>query len=157
MQFVDKYRWPIIAGIIVVLLGVTLYLGGNKDTNKADNSKDSSQTAEEKKAEEQKAKEEAAQTGKATVTAEAGDSYTVLARHAVAQYSKDAGVEVTPAQAVAAETFLTQDANAPELEVGQKVTVNKADVANAVKKAQALSADEQAAWEVYVPYVDFNA
>ncbi|MCA9338229.1 hypothetical protein KC949_01610 [Candidatus Saccharibacteria bacterium] len=157
MQFVDKYRWPIIAGIIVVLLGVTLYLGGNKDTDKADSNKESSQTAEQKQAEEQKAKEEAAKTGETTVTAAEGDSYTVLSRHAVAQYAKDAGVTVTPAQAVAAETFLTQDANAPELEVGQKVTVNKADVANAVKKAQALSADEQAAWEVYVPYVDFNA
>lgn len=158
MQLVDKYRWPIIAGIIVVLLGVTLYLGGKSDdTNKAEDDKKSSQTAEQKSEAEQKAKEEAAQKGEVSVTASAGDSYTGVVRGAITAYLKDSGVKATAAQRIAAETFLTQDAGAPVLEIGQKVTVQKDDVANAVKKATSLSASDLAAWEVYVPNVVFES
>lgn len=157
MQIVDKYRWPIIAGIIVVLLGVTLYLGGDSDTKKADDNKSSTQTKAEKSEAEQKAKEQAAKTGQATYTAESGDSYTELARQTVTAYTTDAGVDLTAAQRIAAETYLTQDAEAPYLEIGDKVTINKSDVAAAVQKATSLSADEIAAWEVYVPYVVFEA
>lgn len=88
-----------------------------------------------------------------TFTAEDGDSYTVFARRAVQSYTKTEGVKLQSSQIIAAETMLAQDAGSPLLDVGQKVTIKTTDVHNAVKKAQALSAEDLAAWETYVPYV----
>lgn len=90
-----------------------------------------------------------------SLTAEDGASYTVIARQIVQEYAKLKDLSLTKAQIIAAETMLTQDAGAPLLDVGQKVTIKTTAVHNAVTKARALSADEIAAWETYVPYVQF--
>lgn len=89
-------------------------------------------------------------------TARAGDSYSVLARKAVQTYGIVNKVNLSQAQIVAAETFLTVGAGSPELIEGQKVTLNVSDVKSAVEKAQKLTAEEKAAWQTYVPYVDFD-
>ncbi|MCB9820143.1 hypothetical protein H6796_02500 [Candidatus Nomurabacteria bacterium] len=86
-----------------------------------------------------------------TYTVGQGESYTMLARQAVSAMS----YKLTSAERIAAETKLSQDVGAPMLDVGQKVTLKKADVDKAVKWAQGLSAADKAAWETYVPYVQF--
>lgn len=86
-------------------------------------------------------------------TAQSGDSYTLFARHAIQGYAKAQGLKLKAAQIIAAETTLAQDAGSPFLDVGQKVSLKTTAVHAAVAKAQALNAEELAAWETYVPYV----
>ena len=89
-------------------------------------------------------------------TARQGDSYTVLARKAVQTYGIREKVRLSLAQIVAAETFLTNDAGSPSLVVGQKVSFSPDTVHSAMTKAQNLNAAQLAAWQTYVPYVDFD-
>ena len=85
-----------------------------------------------------------------------GDNYSVLSRKAVQTYGYNEKVKITNAQVVAAETFLTSDAGFPDLNEGQKVDFTTAKIKAAVDKASKLTAAEQALWQTYVPYVDFN-
>lgn len=89
-------------------------------------------------------------------TAQAGDSYTKIARKAVQTYGWNKNVSLSQAQIVAAETFLTADAGFPALNEGQTVELTEEAVDGAVKKAQALDEAGQARWEKYVKFVDFN-
>ena len=95
--------------------------------------------------------EAAVSTTDFTATAVAGDSYTGMARQAVAK--ADGGLSA--AQKVAAETFLTEVAGFPRLEIGQAVTIKASDVAQAVTRAKALTASELAAWEYWAGMVRF--
>lgn len=89
-------------------------------------------------------------------TAQVGDSYTALARKAVQTYGKTAGINLSKAQIVAAETMLTQEAKSPYLNQKQKVKVEVLDVASVVQKVLKMSKSEEEAWVVYVSGVDFN-
>ncbi len=89
-------------------------------------------------------------------TAQAGDSFTKIARKAVQTYGWNKSVNLSQAQIVAAETFLTSDAGFPAINEGEKVELSEADVEAAVKKAQELDEAAEARWERYVAYVDFN-
>lgn len=89
-------------------------------------------------------------------TAQEGDTYSQIARKAVQTYGIRENVKLTPAEIIFAETNLTQQAGSPVLEVGQKVTLEKSSIKEWVQKAEKLTDEEQAAWQVYVPYVDFN-
>ena len=89
-------------------------------------------------------------------TAQPGDSYTKMARKAIQTYGVNTKTNLSGAQIIFAETNLTIVAGSPELEIGQKVTISKATVKEWVEKAQKLTTEEKAAWQVYVPYVDFN-
>lgn len=91
-----------------------------------------------------------------TYAAQEGDSYSQLARKAFQTYGITEKVKLSQAQIVYAETELTQSANSPLLEVGQKVNIKKSDVKSIVEKAQKLDATTIAAWQAYVPYVDFD-
>ena len=162
MEVIEKYKWLVVTGVAVIALGGLLVINSNETVN-IDSDDKTTITKEEKtkkdaaaKAEEAMKMEQEASHGTNTYTARAGDSYTVLARKAVQAYAKDAGTNVSRAQIIAAETFLTQDANAPLLEIGQNVTLDKSVVSKAVKSAQALTSSELAAWQVYVPYVNFD-
>ena len=88
--------------------------------------------------------------------AQPGDSYTVLARKAIQIYGINNDVNLSGAQIVFAETNLTLEAGSPILNEGQKVDFSDEHVKNWVEKASKLSDAEQAAWEYYVPYVNFN-
>lgn len=88
--------------------------------------------------------------------AQEGDTYSQIARKAVQTYGIRENVKLTPAEIIFVETNLTQQAGSPMLEVGQKVALEKSSIKDWVKKAEKLNEEEQAAWQVYVPYVNFN-
>ena len=73
-------------------------------------------------------------------TAKSGDSYTALARDAIAQYAKAKKIEVTAAQQLQAEVELVNAAGAPLLEIGQSVSITKDAVAQALQVAGAVAA-----------------
>lgn len=73
-------------------------------------------------------------------TAKSGDSYTALARDAIAQYAKAKDIEVTAAQQLQAEVELVNAAGAPLLDIGQTVSIAKDAVAQALQTAGAVAA-----------------
>lgn len=88
--------------------------------------------------------------------AQAGDSYSVLARKAVQTYGIETGANLSGAQIVFAETHLTQAAGSLALNEGQDVSIDKDDVKQIVQDAQELSDSEETAWDYYVQFVDFD-
>lgn len=72
-------------------------------------------------------------------TAKSGDSYTALARDAIAQYAKAKKIEVTAAQQLLAEVELVNAAGAPLLDIGQSVSITKDAVAQALQVAGAVA------------------
>ena len=88
--------------------------------------------------------------------AQAGDSYSLMARKAVQTYGAKNQVQLSLAQIMYAETMMTQEAGSPLLNEGQQVSVKESIVKQWVEKAKALSAEEQAAWEPYTHFADFN-
>ncbi|UTX51093.1 hypothetical protein KI440_02715 [Candidatus Saccharibacteria bacterium TM7i] len=88
--------------------------------------------------------------------ARVGDSYTAMVRSAITLYIKSQGISLSPAQRVAAETFLTQKAGAPLLSQAQRVTISADDVKAAVDQAQSLTNDELAVWDVFADQVDWD-
>lgn len=79
-----------------------------------------------------------------------GESYTTMARRAVASVDGN----LSPAERVAAETKLTQDAGGEWLNAGQDLSLTKDTVRAAVDWAKGLSDGEKAAWQ---PYADLVA
>jgi hypothetical protein len=88
--------------------------------------------------------------------AQPGDSYALVARKAVQTYGLKEEVSLSQAQIIYAETHLTLNADSPGLTVGQEVTVDESDVADVVGQAQELSEEQEAAWNAYVRFADFN-
>lgn len=72
-------------------------------------------------------------------TAKSGDSYTALARDAIAQYAKAKTIEVTAGQLLQAEVELVNAAGAPLLDIGQSVSITKDAVAQALQVAGAVA------------------
>lgn len=91
-----------------------------------------------------------------TYTAQSGDSYTKIARKAVQTYGFNTQTDLSQAQIVAAETFLTSEAGFPSISEGEEVVISEEAVKAAVEKAQGLDDAATARWERYVPFVDFN-
>lgn len=89
-------------------------------------------------------------------TAQAGDSYTLMARKALQTYGINNNVDLSLAEIVMAETNMTIQAGQPLLTVGQQVTVPASLVNKWVQQAQAMNAAQEAAWQHYVPGVNFN-
>jgi hypothetical protein len=83
-------------------------------------------------------------------TAETGDSYVSIAREAITQYLDITKTSLTDAQKVAAETFLAQAENWPELDKFQKVIIETSSINSAVSSAKALSAQDQEMWQQFV-------
>ena len=105
-----------------------------KDTAK----KDDSNTQPAAKEEQTEAK--VAPQDSYAYTAKSGDSYTALARDAIAQYAKAKKIEVTAAQQLQAEVELVNAAGAPLLDIGQSVSITKDVVARALQAAGAVAA-----------------
>jgi hypothetical protein len=97
----------------------------------------------------------AAEAGYAYV-AQAGDSYTLMARKAVQTYGLKNKVTLSRAQIVYAETMVTQAAHSPFLNQGQKVTIKESVVKDWVDKAGKLTAAQKRAWTAYTAGVNFN-
>lgn len=89
-------------------------------------------------------------------TAKAGDNYTVLARKAVQTYGLREKVNLKLAQIIAAETMLASAAGFPEINEGQSIKFDPTKVKQVMEDAKKIAGDALAAWEVYVPYVDFD-
>lgn len=83
-------------------------------------------------------------------TVGAGESYTTMARRAVASLDG----KLSAAERVAAETKLTQDAGAELLNLGQDLELSKETVRGAIDWAKGLSDEQKAAWQ---PYADLVA
>lgn len=105
-----------------------------KDTAK----KDDSNTQPAAKEEQPEAK--ATSQDSNAFTAKSGDSYTALARDAIAQYAKAKKIEVTAAQQLQAEVELVNAASAPLLDIGQTVSITKDAVAQALQTAGVVAA-----------------
>lgn len=89
-------------------------------------------------------------------TAQPGDSYSQMARKAVQTYGINNNTRLSLSQIIFAETKITEAAGSPLLNVGEKVTIKKDTVRSWVDQAKRLSAESKAAWDWYVPHVDFN-
>ncbi|HTE22312.1 MAG TPA: hypothetical protein VK674_04705 [Candidatus Limnocylindria bacterium] len=88
--------------------------------------------------------------------AQAGDSYSLMARKAIQTFGLISKTKLSQAQIIFAETHITQEAKSPHLSVEQKVTVKESTVKSWVEKAAKLSAAQQKAWDTYAQYADFN-
>ena len=122
-----------------------------KDTAK----KDDSNTQPAAKEEQTEAK--VAPQDSYAYTAKSGDSYTALARDAIAQYAKAKKIDVTAEQLLQAEVELVNAAGAPLLDIGQTVGITKDAVAQALQTAGAVavtSATEQK--QTNMPTADTN-
>lgn len=88
--------------------------------------------------------------------AQPGDSYSLIARKAVQTYGIINKVNLSEAQIIYIETNLTQLADSPVLNEGQKVQIKTDDIKAWVEKAQKLTDAQEAAWNVYAQNANFN-
>lgn len=105
-----------------------------KDTAKKDDSNTQPAAAEEQP------EPKVTQQDSYAYTAKSGDTYTALARDAIAQYAKANKIEVSAAQQLQAEVELVNAAGAPQLDIGQTVSITKDAVAQALQTAGAVAA-----------------
>jgi hypothetical protein len=89
-------------------------------------------------------------------TAQPGDSYSLMARKAVQTYGKKYKVNLSGAKILFAEAHLALAAGMPYLDLDQKVEMPESLVKQWVDSAQKLSPTEEAAWNYYTQFVDFN-
>ena len=87
--------------------------------------------------------------------AQEGDSYTKIVRKAVQTYGINNKKDIGKARIVAIETKLTESAEWPLLEIGQKVKLEEDTIAKAIENAMKLNDKDLSAWQTYVPFVDF--
>lgn len=153
--------------IILVLVLIGLYLlfsvvSGQNDQENGDNATDDETSQVESPDEDRRDGEAQEETEAATsqnqtvvnetdaaysYTVGAGESYTTIARQAIASLESD----LTSAERVAAETKLATEAASSWLDVGQNVTLEKDTVRVAIDWAKALSDGQKVAWQ---PYAD---
>lgn len=101
-------------------------------------------------------KSQASAAANYTYIAQAGDSYSKIARKAIQTYGIKNKVNLTNSRVIYAETNLTLAANSPRLTEGQKVTISETTVKQWVDKAKALSNDQAAKWAKYTKNVNFD-
>ena len=115
-------------------------------------------TAEQKQAEQadgkksaEKTSEKTADTGAAkkssdafTYTASAGISYTLFAREAVSSVVANQQLQASTTQTLQAEVELTNNAGSPLLDIGQAVTISRADVIAALQHTGVKAATQNA-------------
>lgn len=114
------------------------------------------QQQDQNQQEEQQASDEQANDDAYQYVAQPGDSYTLMARKAIQTYGINNDVQLSLAEIIMAETHLVIEAGQPLLTVGQEVTISASAVEKWVENAQAMSPEQEADWQRYVPGVDFN-
>lgn len=82
-------------------------------------------------------------------TAVAGDSYSKLARSAIADYASKVKLELSPAQKIAAETTIIAAAGFPEVDTDQVVTYTSASIKDAVDASKRLTQAQLSNWQPY--------
>lgn len=88
--------------------------------------------------------------------AQTNDTYSQMARKAIQTYGVNNKVNLSKAEIIAAETNITIQAGSPFLNLGQKVSIKESVVKDWVSKAQKLTPEQEAAWNVYTVGVNFN-
>lgn len=88
--------------------------------------------------------------------AQPDDTYSQMARKAIQTYGVNNKIKLSQAEIIAAETNMTIQAGSPELLIGQKVAIKESVVKDWVSKAQKLTPEQEAAWNVYTVGVNFN-
>lgn len=137
---------------ILCLVGISLFLEPRPiAVQDLDTAQDSKQRPNDDSSEEESAPADtsADQKNRYSYTAAPGDSYTLLARQAVAAL----GADLSAAQRVAAETKIAQDAGSPSLEIGQVVEFDEAKLRAAIDWASTVVGADEAAWQAYVDLV----
>lgn len=99
----------------------------------------------------EKTSEKTADTGAAkkssdafTYTASAGSSYTLFAREAVSSVVANQQLQASTTQTLQAEVELTNNAGSPLLDIGQAVTISRADVIAALQHTGVKAATQNA-------------
>lgn len=83
-------------------------------------------------------------------TAKSGDSYTELARSSVIKYDQsNEELDLNAAQVTAAETWVTQEAGSPQINLGAEVSISKASVEKFSKQAGSLDDAAKSRWQRY--------
>lgn len=82
--------------------------------------------------------------------AKSGDSYTELARSSIIKYDESNNdLSLNAAQVTAAETWVTQEAGSPAINLGAEVSVSKTSVEKFAKQAASLDDAAKARWQKY--------
>lgn len=86
-----------------------------------------------------------------------GSSLIKLIRQATLTYDiHNDDVSLTPAHVVYIETQIALDMNCRMINVGERIAIPEASIAQYATVAQNMSDTERAAWEAYVPQVDLT-
>lgn len=93
---------------------------------------------------------------KYTYVANYGDTYIQIVRKAVQTYGILNNKDLGNARIVAIETQVAKEHGFPYINQGQKISFAESDIKAWVDKAMKMPADQIAAWQTYVPYVNFN-
>ncbi len=149
-----KYLLRISALSVLAIAGAFVLVSVNPSVTTAHEGEDHGE--EIAQTDEQPEEESDEETSRFTYTAQRGDSFTKIARKSIQTYGYYEEVDLSLAEIVAAETFLTSDAGFPAINEGQEVSITEEAVKAAVEKAQALDDEAEANWEYYVQFVDFN-
>lgn len=101
-------------------------------------------------------KAETKEGAKYTYVAQPGDAYAQLVRKAVQVYGIQNKKEIGQARILAIETRASEAAGWPVLAEGQIVSFTQSQVKAWVDEAMKMPAHDVAAWQTYVPYVNFD-
>lgn len=151
-------RRPIII-LALLVVGIAAVVGINALVSDNDEPANPGEQTTQEQAQSENNDEDEQESATATeykYTAQAGDSYTEIARKAVQAYNTAKQANITEAAIVFAETNLTQAAGSPLLEIGQAVEIKETDLVAIVERAKNLTAAQAAAWSKYVRFVNFN-
>jgi hypothetical protein len=138
------YSTSVVAGTAVLLPHTVAAQASNQQVAAADN-KDKKET-----------KSTASKPVVYKYIAQNGDTYSQMARKAIQTYGLKNKIKMSQAKIIAAETWLTQAASSPYLNLSQPVEVPETTVRQYVEKAQKLNASEEGAWAAYTVGVNFN-
>lgn len=144
-------------GVLVVLVivgGIVVISAMRNDSKPGPEGQSQQQQTQDQSSEQQDT--EASASVLYRYVAHRGDSYPLMCRKAVQAYAKKHNVPITEAGIIFAETNMTNDAGSPQLEIGQQVDISEQTLKQWVDRAQALTDRQQAAWNYYVQFANFN-
>ncbi len=92
-----------------------------------------------------------------TYSTPAGCSLSLLTRRSLQLFDEEkTDLTLSPAQAMYAETNIVKQLGDRWLEVGEKVTIDRALVEDYSKKGLSLTSEQTSAWQYYADQADFN-
>ena len=90
------------------------------------------------------------QSGSYTYVVQDGDSYATIVRRAISEHG---GSGLNPAQKIAAETKLAEQAGWPEVDTGQTIKIDSAVLSQAIGLVRSMTVGEQQSWQAYADEV----